>query len=133
MNNYMNYDWYRANQSMNNLFNPKDGFEKGNMFENLFSQYKNYQEEKLKPITEQEKELYELSAISFAAQDLNLYLDTHPDDKSMFMLFKDYTNKLNSLVEEYERKYGPLNINSKEMNTSFTWESDKWPWEGRNV
>ena len=133
MNNYMNYDWYRANQSMNNLFNPKDGFEKGNMFENLFSQYKNYQEEKLKPITEQEKELYELSAISFAAQDLNLYLDTHPDDKSMFMLFKDCTNKLNSLVEEYERKYGPLNINSKEMNTSFTWESDKWPWEGRNV
>ena len=51
----------------------------------------------------------------------------------MFMLFMDYQKQANRLIEEYERNYGPLNINSEEMNKSFTWESDKWPWEDRNV
>ena len=142
MNNYINYDWYRNNSYMNNnqmnnkkseLYNPREGFEKGNMFENLYNQYKNYQPAKLTPTNEREKKLYELSAIGFAAHELNLYLDLHPEDRSMFMLFNDYTRQYNRLVEEYERMYGPLNINTEEMNQSFTWESDKWPWEGRNV
>ena len=44
MNNYKYYDYlYRNNINMNNqnLFNPKEGFEKGNMFSNLYSEYKN--------------------------------------------------------------------------------------------
>ena len=142
MNNYINYDRFRNNAYMNNytnnpyendLFNPQEGFEKGNMFKNLYSQYKDYSPEKLKPKNAQERKLYELSAICFAAHDLNLYLDMHPEDRSMFMLFMDYQKQANRLIEEYERNYGPLNINSEEMNKSFTWESDKWPWEDRNV
>ena len=141
MNNYVNYDWYRNNSYMNrnqlndksNLFNPKEGFEKGNLFENLYSEYKNYQSFKLNPKNEREKKLYELSAICFAAHELNLYLDLHPEDRSMVMLFNDYTKQYNRLVEEYERMFGPLSINTEEMNKTFTWESDEWPWEVRNV
>ena len=146
MNNYINYDWLRNhnanmysqnymmpnNAQNNNLFNPNEGFLKGNLFKDLYSPYKNYQPAELTPRNEQEKSLYELSAVAFAAHELNLYLDLHPEDQSMFLLFSDYQEKANRLMEEYERKYGPLTINSEGMK-SFNWASTNWPWEGRNV
>lgn len=138
MNSYINYDWYRnanmKNFSNMNLFSPREGFEKGNLFSNLYSQYKNYRPAALKPKNEREKKLFELSAIAFAAHELNLYLDIHPEDQSMLALFNDYRRKSNDLIKEYEEKYGPLTIssNSLEGNT-FAWEEDAWPWEGKNV
>ena len=136
MNYYINNDWYRngmINNNQPNLLNPQEGYLKGNIFRNLYSPYKNYQPFTLKPSNEKEKMLYELSAYSFAAHDLNLYLDLHPENQSMFLLFQDYQKKTNRLIEEYERKFGPLNINSEEMKDSFTWESNDWPWEVKNV
>ena len=139
MNNFINYDWYRNNKMnsfTNNadLYPPKEGYEKGNLFPKLYSQYKNYKPANLKPRNEQESKLYELSAIAFAAHELNLYLDLHPEDQSMLTLFNDYRKKSNDLIKEYEEKYGPLTVssNSLEGNT-FTWATDTWPWEGRNV
>ena len=139
MNNYINYDWYRNDSynqnymNTNMLYKPQEGYEKGNIFKNLYNQYKNYQPAKLEPKNEKEQKLYELSAICFAVHELNLYLDIHPENESMFMLFNDYQKEANRLTEEYERLYGPLNIDSKEMMIEFTWDSDKWPWEGRYV
>ena len=45
---------------MNNqqLFNPNEGFIKGNLFSNLYSEYKNYKPQNLNPRNEQEKMLY---------------------------------------------------------------------------
>ena len=131
MNNY-NYDWYYLNRNNNNLFNPKEGFEKGNMFTNLYSEYKNYNSINLVPKNEQEQKLFEIQAICFAAHDLNLYLDTHPEDQSMFMLFQDYLKKEEKLVKEYETKYGPMMINSVMNANSFQW-TENWPWEVKNV
>lgn len=137
MNNYKYYDYlYRNNINMNNqnLFNPKEGFEKGNMFSNLYSEYKNYSSRNLNPKTEQEKLLYELDAYSFAAHDLNLYLDMHPEDQSMVTLFNDYRRKIEEVTRNYEEKYGPLMLNSQEMdNKTFSWVNSQWPWEGNNV
>lgn len=140
MNSYIEYDWYRNNNYLNNQYNsnsmsldnPKDGFEKGNMFKNLYNQYKDYKPAKLIATNDREQKLYDISAICFAAHELNLYLDLNPDDKSAFMLFMDYEKKANRMIEEYERMYGPLKVDSNEMN-SFTWSTEKWPWEGRNV
>ncbi len=139
MNNYMNYDWYR-NTKMNtftnvDLFTPTEGFEKGNLFRGLYSQYKNYRPATLKPKNEKEKKLFELSAIAFAAHELNLYLDLHPEDQSILALFNDYRKKSNELIREYEEKYGPLTVssNSLEGKNTFVWEKDSWPWEGKNV
>ena len=137
MNNYKYYDYlYRNNMSMNNqnLFNPQEGFIKGNMFTNLYSEYKNYQPQRLTPKSEQERMLYELDSISFAAHDLNLYLDMHPEDQSMVVLFNDYRKKLEELTKSYESMYGPLSVNSNEMeNKTFSWINSPWPWEGNNV
>lgn len=139
MNSYLDYEWYRnmnykPNSSYkNNLFSPNEAYNKGNLFRDLYEEYKNYRPIELRPRNEQEKKLYELSAVAFAAHELNLYLDLHPDDQSMFMLFSDYQKKANRLMEEYEEKYGPLTIGSESMNKSFTWAKEKWPWEGLNV
>ena len=137
MNNYKYYDYsYRNNMNMNNqnLFNPTEGFLKGNMFTNLYSQYKNYTPQRLNPKNEQERMLYELDSISFAAHELNLYLDMHPEDQSMVTLFNDYRRKLEELTKNYESMYGPLTVNSNEMeNKTFSWTNTPWPWEGNNV
>ena len=137
MNNYKYYDYlYRNNMNMNNqnLYNPKEGFIKGNMFSNLYSEYKNYKPQQLIPQTEQEKLLYELDSISFATHELNLYLDLHPTDQSMVTLFNDYRRKLDELTKKYESMYGPLTVNSNEMeNKTFSWVNTSWPWEGKNV
>ena len=133
MNNYINYNWYRGekNSKEDTLWNVKEGFQKGNMFMNLYSPYKNYVPAELTPKNEKESLLWELSTFSFAAHELNLYLDIHPNDQSMFLLFMDYQKKANRLMKEYEQKYGPITINSEEMN-SFDWINE-WPWEGQNV
>ena len=137
MNNYKYYDYlYRNNMNMNNqnLFNPTEGFIKGNMFTNLYSEYKNYKPQMLNPKNEQERMLYELDSISFAAHELNLYLDMHPEDQSMVTLFNDYRRKLEELTKNYESMYGPLTVNSNEMeNKTFSWVNTTWPWEGSDV
>lgn len=137
MNNYKYYDYlYRNNMNMNNqnLYNPKEGFIKGNMFTNLYSEYKNYKPQMLNPKSEQERMLYELDSISFAMHELNLYLDMHPEDQSMVTLFNDYRRNLEELTKNYESMYGPLTVNSNEMeNKTFSWVNTTWPWEGNNV
>ncbi len=144
INNYnpYYYDWYRNQKRMfpnmpnqnNMLENPKDGFEKGNMFSNLYNSYKSYQPTNLKPKTEQEKLLYNLLAISFSTHELNLYLDLHPEDQSMVTLFNDYKNKKEKLTKEYEEKYGPLTVCTMNQNAeNFNWTNSPWPWEGYHV
>ena len=138
MNNYNEYDWYRNNTNQtffnsmkfnNNLYSPQEGFDKGNMFPNLYSQYKNYRPMNINPRNEQERLMYEIQTICFAAHELNLYLDLHPEDKSMIVLFKDYHETIRNLVSTYENKYGPINVEGVKNDNLFTWESATWPWD----
>ena len=142
MNNYQyqNYYWnpftdrnvnyMNSNMQNQSLFSPLEGFEKGNLFQNLYSQYKNYQPAKLMPRNEQEKMQQELQAVSFASHELNLYLDIHPDDQSMVTLFNDYRKRKEELMRQYEEKYGPLTVGSSVMdNNTYSWINSPWPWE----
>lgn len=144
MNNYFNdYYWIQDRNNLNpnmyemnkiNLFSPKEGFEKGNLFSNLYSEYKNYRPANLTPKNEKERLLLNLQAITFASHELNLYLDLHPEDQSILKLFEDYKNKKQELTKEYEDKYGPLTVTSENNNsTTFNWVNENWPWEGNNV
>jgi spore coat protein JB len=70
-----------------------------------------------------------LSAIAFYLVDLNLYLDTHPNDVNAMMLFNQYREKYLTLVAEYERKYGPLMAINGVKDNKWKWINDPWPWE----
>ena len=48
------------------------------------------------PVTKQEK-LLELQKYNFAAYDLLLFLDTHPEDKTGFAMFRDMVEKMKRL------------------------------------
>ena len=102
----MNYNYYR-NERLN-LFSPEHGYNLGNMFQDLYDTYKNYKIEPLRASDAQEKAYLELSRIAFAMHEMNLYLDVHPNDRTILQLFNDYRKMLIQLEKEYEKMYGPL-------------------------
>ena len=133
MNNY-NYFNNFDNTTNNNLYGPYEGFIKGNLFKNLYQQYKNYQPMTLVPKSEQEEELLNLNQIQFAMHELNLYLDVFPNDQEMLKKFTMYRNNYNKLLEDYEQKYGSININSNVLNNiPFEWSTTPWPWNRRDL
>lgn len=118
------------NMAMPSLFTPAVAYDNGNLFTNLYQQYRNYQPVNLTPRSDKDRLLLELNRFAFAAHELNLYLDVHPNDNSMITLFNDYREKADKLEREFEKKYGPLSIDSNSLNQSpFVWEKDVWPWE----
>ncbi len=126
-NNYLDYKGSKTPS----LYNPYEGLIRGNMFKNLYSPYFKEEPFPLNPKNNQERELYNLMAYGFAVTDLNLYLDTHPNDREMISLFNKYQNEYNKLVSEYESKYGPIELSSKTLNTyPWSWNKSAWPWEG---
>ena len=137
-NNYLLNDYFRnTTPSMENnnssLYTPVEGYNKGNLFADLYEEYKNYKPVSLVAGNEQQKLFLELSRMAFAAHELNLYLDLNPDDETMLSLFNDYRKRANNLMIEYENKYGPLTIASNSLSSSFLWEKQDWPWKGGNM
>lgn len=113
-----------------NVLSPMDGFLRGNMFQDEYEPYKNLTYFKLNPSNDKDRLLYQVMAYSFAINDLNLYLDLHPDNKEMLDLFKKYVKEEKELCNEYVRKYGPLEV-SEVMGQKFDWINSPWPWETR--
>lgn len=137
MNNYNYYDPFNYTfinndyDNRNNLYGAYEGYLKGNMFKNLYEQYKNFKPDTIKPNSEQEQDLFNLNQVMFAMHDLSLYLDVNPNDGEMLKLFTKYKDMYNELCTNYERKYGPLNVNKTSNRTPFDWENQKFPWEVR--
>ena len=111
-----------------NVLDPNEGFLRGNMFRNEYVPYKNLTYFKLNPRNEREKLLYRIMALSFAINDLNLYLDLHPDNKDMFELFKKYVVEKKELSAKYNKTYGPLTV-TKDVGTKYDWLNSPWPWD----
>ena len=73
--------------------------------------------------------LKEIQEYNFAAYDMLLYLDTHPDDKKAFEIFKSFVEKTKALTKEYEKNFGPLCAKSAAGFSTFRWLESPWPWE----
>ena len=71
----------------------------------------------------------QIQSYQFAAYDMLLYLDTHPEDKKAFALFRELTKKANELKESYQEKYGPLDAFGAALQSKFNWIDSPWPWE----
>jgi spore coat protein JB len=110
-----------------NIYSLVDGYKKGNMFKDL---YDGYMMDKTDDINSNDNMLLNIQMLEFAINDLNLYLDLHPEDKSMETLFNDYIKEEKNLIMEYENKFGPFTVGSGTMNE---WVNNKWPWEVDNV
>ena len=114
----------------NKILEPMEGFLRGNMFREEYEPYKNLSYFRLNPMNEKEKDLFNVMALSFAVNDLNLYLDLHPDNKEIFHSFKKYNEDLENATKDYEKNYGPLEITGK-MGSKYTWIDSPWPWDSK--
>lgn len=110
------------------ILNPEEGFLRGNMFKDEYKPYKNLTYFKLNPTNEKERDLYKVMALSFAINDLNLYLDLHPMNEEVFNLFKEYVKDYTYSCKEFEKKYGPLKL-TESVGTKYTWLDSPWPWD----
>ena len=135
-NNYMKDSMPKMNimnaglQKQVELTNPTEGLERGNLFANLYDPYKNYKAEKIKPKNEKEALMGQIMQYKFALTDLNLYLDTHPNDKNILNLYRKYLEIEKQICNQYESMYGPLMVNSITVtNGSWNWNNSPWPWE----
>lgn len=123
-NNMMN------NYNSTNLYDPYQGFIRGNMFPQLYSPYKIDKPYDIRPMNEQAQLLTYIDALCFAKIDLNLYLDTNPNDQTAIDLFNQYRVQEEQLKMEYESKYGPLLLNSDALSTHpWAWIDRPWPWD----
>lgn len=129
MNNSNNNNSNSNMVTNQNLAQPYEGYIRGNMFNNLYQQYKNYRPARLVPSNEQAELLLNVNQLSFAAHDIRLYLDTHPNDTGMIRLYNQYQNQANEAVKTYEQKYGPIKQSSLSEANTFSWEAYSWPWE----
>ena len=123
---------YMGNPSDNKnmLYDPYNSLIRGNAFKNLYSPYFKDEPYELKPKNNKERDLYNVMALGFMVTDLNLYLDVNPNDKNMIALFNKYQDEYKNQVNEYEKKYGPIDLSSKTLNAyPWSWNKSMWPWE----
>lgn len=120
----------KKNQS-SQILDPYQGFIRGNLFHNLYDSYKNYKPRELNPTNEKEVLLEQWQQYSFALIDLDLYLDTHPNDTKALSLYNKYLEIEKKTKEKYEGMYGPLSLESSyAAKNNWNWKNSPWPWEG---
>jgi len=71
----------------------------------------------------------ELMALDFAAHDLSLYLDTHPEDSEAFELYQELLALAEEGKKRYEKRYGAVLKCDLRQAKSYTWLNDPWPWD----
>lgn len=114
----------------NNLFDPYNGFIRGNLFKNLYDPYKSEEPYEIKPINSQAELLTYLDSLGFAMIDLGLLLDVNPNNENAIKLYNKYREEKQNLIKEYESKFGPITLNSDNLDSyPWAWNDMPWPWD----
>lgn len=66
--------------------------------------------------------------LSFAKDETVLFLDTHPNCQGAMEYLADVIQRLDSYVEEYQNRYGPL-FHEGAMSDTWKWAEGAWPWQ----
>ena len=75
--------------------------------------------------------LNHINQVSFAVDDVKLYLDTHPCDQQALVYFQEYSRMRNTALKEYAAQYGPLTIDTaaESCTNRWNWINEPWPWQ----
>lgn len=98
-------------------------------------------------MTERTQLLKQINEVSFAVNDITLYLDTHPLDLDAMNYFSEMSKQRKQLLETYQKEFEPLTIdcacpesnNQSQTETRYvgerhwTWTDGPLPWEGGNI
>jgi spore coat protein JB len=75
--------------------------------------------------------LQQLTILDFAAVDLQLYLDTHPNDTQALEQYNNTVTQADELRAEYEENFGPLFSFRSLAGKKYTWLDNPWPWQNK--
>lgn len=73
--------------------------------------------------------LGDLMALDFMIKELNLYLDTHPDDTEAFEMLQSVIALSKEGQKKFTKLYGPITLKDLEYSDKYNWLKDPWPWE----
>ncbi len=73
--------------------------------------------------------LQRIGEVRFALVELQLYLDTHPEDLDATNDFNSYAVTLDRLCSEYTERFGPLENYGNSTHDAGSWVYQKWPWQ----
>lgn len=74
--------------------------------------------------------LNELQAVDFVLVELNLYLDTHPDDAQALSQFGQFQRRKRILMQQYETNFGQIQeYGNSPAGQQWSWNDSPWPWQ----
>lgn len=73
--------------------------------------------------------LCELMALDFVIRELNLYLDTHPDDREAFETLQKCIRMRAEGHKRYTEQYGPVTVSDLACADVYDWLNAPWPWQ----
>ncbi len=72
-----------------------------------------------------------IGAVSFAMDELRLFLDTHPNCSQALACFNEYKTRRHELVAQYTNQYGPLDAYYPDTEGGcWNWNAGPMPWKG---
>ena len=75
------------------------------------------------------KLMKEIKAYDFILTELNLYLNSHPNDKRALKMQTEAADKAECLTKRYNQIYGPLTARNNADTENWNWIKGPWPWE----
>ena len=115
-------------QELTTLVPPEAALARGSSFANLYIPYKFETNKILKGSTPRQNILALIYIYSFLVTDLNLFLDTHPNNERAKMLITTFKTELVKLKDYYNVNFSPITIDSISNESYIT---GPWPWEDR--
>ena len=71
-----------------------------------------------------------INRVSFAVNDITLYLDTHPKDEAALSYFIQYEDLRRTALKTYAEHFGPLTLDTTNPDCNWSWGEQPLPWEG---
>ena len=73
--------------------------------------------------------MHQIQQAGFALTDLNLFLDSHPQNQMALDYFRDVQTRYIELCAQYEMQFGPLTAFDTDTEQGWGWVQAPWPWE----
>lgn len=71
-----------------------------------------------------------INAVSFAADDVKLFLDLHPCHTEALEYFAEVKRQRVQALKEYAKYYGPLTVDTaSDCEETWMWAETPWPWQ----
>ena len=104
-------------QKWQNIYEPCRALKNGTIFEELNKPYSGKASMKNMHRSMNRNQLMEhINQVSFAVDEVKLYLDTHPCDSEALAYFHEMSAHRNDALKQYASAYGPLTVDTADYS-----------------